>query len=155
MRSVFRGSQIPSSPGGASGFVEPSNGVFPDNEPSGLSAVYVNAPATGRPSGTVIDGDEVFFDYSSSGGGDIGSEFSSFGVKWDGTSRVTSVAAPGSRYGNAIRKKFFIGDTSGFNGLASDTSWAEDYEEIYFRTIFKLSANWQHENAGDKLFYWG
>ena len=49
----------------------------------------------------------------------------------------------------------YIGDTSGWNGLASEDNFADDYEALYFRLIFKFSSNWQHENSGDKLWYWG
>ncbi len=127
--------------------------VWPDNEPAGLSPIFGDPP-TGLPAGTLIDGSQAFFDYSGSGGDDLGATFN-FGAKWDGGPRILSTTSAGSKYPNVIRKNLLIGDPSGFNGLANDDEFVNDYEKIYIRTVFKYSANWEFNTQNEKLFYWG
>lgn len=125
-------------------------GGWPDNEPAGLVPVFPGHPTV---PGVLLDGLDLNFDYTGQGGSDLGSGFN-FGGKWDGTI-IEKTTSPGSRYPNVIRKNMYIGDTSGWNGVATIEDFAADYETLYFRMIFKLSPNWQHEGSGDKLWYWG
>jgi len=127
--------------------------IWPDNEPGGLTPVFGNPP-TGRPAGTMVDGSEVFFDYTGSGGDDIGAPFS-FGAKWDGGPRVLTTTSAGSRYPTVIRKNLFIGDPSGFNGVATLQNFADDYEILYMRCIFRYSDNWEFNAQNEKLWYFG
>ena len=117
-----------------------------------MSAVFSGQPSS-QPAGTLIDGSDVFFDYTSQGGGDIGSNYS-FGAKWDGTI-IEKTTSPGSRYANVIRKNMFIGDTHGWNGLASDGDFVSNYESLYFRMIYRFSDNWQFNADGEKLWMFG
>lgn len=124
--------------------------IWPDNEPAGLVPVFPGHPT--RP-GVLIDGSDLYLDYTAQGGENLGRPFF-FGRKWDGV-RILSTTSAGSRYANVIRKNFLVGDVAGWNGIASDDEWAADYEALYFRMIFKYSANWQFNGATDKLWYWG
>ena len=109
---------------------------WPDNEPSGLVLVFPGHPTV---PGVLVDDSELYLNYTSQGGSDLGSSCS-FGGKWDGT-RILSTTSPGSKYGKVIRKNMLIGDTEGWSGLAWDDEFAADYETLYFRFVFKLSSN--------------
>lgn len=124
--------------------------VWPENEPAGLSPVY---PGNDVHPGAILDGRHFKFDYTP-GGTDIGAAFT-FGAKWDGGPRILQTTSAGSKFTNVIRKNFQIGDPSGGNGLAQDVQFSADYETLYFRIVFRLSANWQRHTAEDKLFFFG
>ena len=101
----------------------------------------------------LLDGSDLYFDYTGQGGSDLGSTFL-IGDKWDGV-RVLETTSPGSKYPNVIRKNFFIGDEDGWNGIAAVSNFPDNYEELYFRMVFRFSDNYQFNGATDKLFYWG
>ena len=86
--------------------------------------------------GVLVDGSELYFDYTGAGGSDLGSRFF-FGGKWDGV-RIHTTTEPGSKYPTVIRKNMSIGNTAGWNGLASRTNFAAKYETLYFRMVFSM-----------------
>ena len=126
-------------------------GPWPDNEPSGLVPVFPGHPTV---PGVLVDGSHYKFDYTGAGGSDLGTTFTFPSGKWDGGPRILSTTEAESRYANVIRKNFFIGDVSGWNGIAYDDEFPADYESLYFRMIFKLSANYDFTWA-EKFFYFG
>lgn len=78
-----------------------------------------------------------------------------FGARWLDNNFVTVMADPGSRYGNAIEKRMFVGDPSAWNGVALWDDWGPNYRELYIRWIVKYSSNYDVHSAGEKHFYWG
>ena len=128
-------------------------GSWPNNEPSGLSPVFSGHPTA---NGTLIDGSNLDYDYTGQGGSDLGTGFN-FSSRWtDGTSVVVTTSS-GSRYANVIRKNLYIDDTAGWNGVSTISvgNFPNDYEELYFREIFKYSDNWQFEASGEKMWMFG
>ncbi len=124
-------------------------GGWPNNEPAGLSPVYTGSPTPGR----MVDGSELFLDYTGQSGSDIGAELS-FGAKW-GTTHVGKTTQAGSPFANVLRHSFFIDDDDGWNGVATDSNYPLDYEELYWRYIFRYSSNWQIHGNGEKFWMFG
>ena len=117
------------------GFV--SGQAWPDNEPSGMTVIVSG------------DGSDKYF-------GNQGNSSWSFGAKWnDNTFVEGNIADADSRYGTVIEKRFFVGATSGWNGIASLGDWGDNYDEVYYRWIVKYSSNYDTHNSGEKHFYFG
>lgn len=75
---------------------------------------------------------------------------------WSDTNRIEVVSDPLSKFGNAIEKRGFVGDTSGWLGaLNVGQNVFGSWREVYVRYVWRLSSNWDYHSAGDKLFYWG
>ncbi len=130
---------------------EPPTGDWPDNEPAGLVPVFPGHPTM---PGVLIDGSALKFDYTSQGGANLGRQMF-FSDDWDGGPRILLATEPGSKYPGVIRKNFFAGDADGWHGIASSRNFADNYESLYFRMVFRLSDNYQFNSASDKLLYWG
>lgn len=110
-----------------------TTGMGSENEPAGMTAIVF------------ADGSSKYFD-----------DGAFVGTAWDDDNRVSVVDAPDAKYGGkAIQKKFFVGDGSGWNGLHGKDNWPGSYRELYIRTVFKLSSNWDDHSGGQKLFYFG
>lgn len=109
---------------------ESDPGEWPDNEPAGMTTVLV------------ADGSSK----------DWPSFFQN--KKWADDNRVRVVSDPKSKHGQAIEKRFFIGDQSGWNGITYNGGHIV-FRELYFRIVFRLSPNWQWHKAGGKYFYYG
>lgn len=109
---------------------ESSPGEWPDNEPAGMTTVLM------------VDGSSK--------------DWPSFlqNRDWADDNRVSVVSDPESKHGQAIEKRFFIGDQSGWKGVTHNGSRVI-YRELYFRIVFRLSPNWQWHKAGGKYFYYG
>lgn len=129
----------------------PPPGSWPNNEPAGLTAVFPGHPTV---EGVLIDGSNTDFDYTGQGGSDLGAGWS-MNNKWLDITKILSTTSAGSRYPSVLRKNMFIGDSSGWNGVATIANFAATYEELYFRFIFRYSANWQINGGGEKLFMFG
>lgn len=111
-------------------------GPFPDNEPSGFTMV------------THVDCSSKIF---TSGGTWFRND------DWNDPNRVVVVNDPESKFGTAIEKRFFVGDTSGWNGITSlpASQFPGEFNEFYQRKVFKLSDNWQKHSAGEKYLFFG
>lgn len=105
-------------------------GEWPDNEPAGMSTVLM------------VDGSTKDWPGFYQGG------------PWTDENRVTVVTDPQSKHGQAIEKRFFVGDESGWNGITYNGNHIV-FRELYFRIVFRLSDNWQWHESGGKYFYYG
>lgn len=109
---------------------ESEPGEWPDNEPPGMNTVLM------------VDGSSKDWPGFMQGG------------PWTDDNRVTVVSDSRSKHGQAIEKRFFVGDQSGWNGITFNGNHIV-FRELYFRIVFRLSANWQWHKAGGKYFYYG
>lgn len=98
---------------------------------------------------------------------DWGDQFN-YGKKWGNpkegstgpfTERVSVVNDGDAPSGKAVQVEWRKGDNSGFAGAAFWNDWTDEYgylDEIYIRTTFRYSPNWDHHSSGTtKLFYYG
>lgn len=108
-------------------------GTWPDNEPAGLKPIF-------KVYGSTTHFNPDYF----------------HGVTRIDESRVRVVSDPASKYGKAIEKRYRIGDGAGWNGgVVTAHLPAGPYRELYFRIVFRVSANWQWHKAGGKYLYYG
>lgn len=106
-----------------------SGGPFPENEPPDMDTILFLNGSNKSPPGW------------------------NQGDAWQDNNRVAIVNDPDSKYGQAIEKRFFIGDQSGWHGLIHRQIGL--WEELYFRFVFKLSQNWQyHGGTNSKMVYY-
>lgn len=103
---------------------------WPENEPAGMTPILV------------VDGSDRNWPGFQQGG------------RWQDPERIRVVEDPESKYGFAIEKRFFIGDTDGWNGIAYRNNWGL-YRQQYVRMVFKFSPNFQFHAGNQKLYYWG
>lgn len=111
--------------------------AWPNNEPSGMTEIVST------------DGSDKYFGTGGSGTGWF------FGGRWaDNTYVNQDITCSGSRYGTCVTKTLFVGDQSGFNGLAQYdwNSTVGTKRHLYFRTIFKFSSNYQICASDEKPF---
>lgn len=71
--------------------------------------------------------------------------------QWLNPDRVTTETDPASKYGQVTRKRFFIGEESGWHGLTVFPP-ATIFKEVYTRMVFRLSSNYDPHISGDKVF---
>lgn len=117
----------------------PAQEAWPNNEPGGLTT-YVSANGSQK---NLVPGATYSAQWQT-------------GLLSNGQPRVSVVADSSSKYGSCVRKMFDIGDTSGFNGkFITNTLGAPALRRIYYRMVFRLSANYQFHSGHEKLFYWG
>lgn len=65
-------------------------------------------------------------------------------------SRISVVVDATSKHGQVVKKRFLVGDESGWHGVNIYPTTAL-YREVYTRLVFRLSPNWQFHKAGEKL----
>lgn len=133
VRATYEGSEAVNpafDDSSASIVAQPQPGDFPDNEPADMTPI-------------------LFMDGSSK---DPGAAFTQ-STGWQDNNRIAVVSDPLSKYGNAIEKRFFEGDSSGWHGLffGSIGLW----RELYMRYVFMMSSNWQyHGGTNGKIIYY-
>lgn len=109
----------------------PHNG-YPENRPDGFETELA------------LDGSTKFFD-------DHADDWF-YGAKWIADHRVRVVEDPASKYGHAVEKRWYEGDDSGWQGMASlNGDHIRPYREVYMRKVFALSDNFQSHGAGEKI----
>lgn len=136
----------------ATGFMAatPPSGGWPNNEPAGRgllplvqadgSTKYYFAPATNVVIGAKWSDPTVY-------------------TQCNNNTRVASVPATGSKYGNVVRKFFLVGEANGFQGEYDQQGSPgfgsnSGYQELYIRMVVRFSSNWQWDNAHtQKLLY--
>lgn len=106
--------------------------AFPDNEPGGFTQlVSLDGSTKDWPALPVIAG------------------------PWNDDSRTAVISAPSSKFGNAIEKRYFVGDGPGWYGFRSAANWQGGWwRELYMRMVFEVSGNWQWHSAGGKFWYY-
>lgn len=109
---------------------ESDPGEWPDSEPAGMTPLL-----------TVDGSSKAWPNFVQSDG-------------WADDNRVSVISDPRSKHGQAIEKRFFVGDESGWNGITYNGTHIV-FRELYFRIVFRLSANWQWHKSGGKYFYYG
>lgn len=108
-----------------------------NNEPSGMTQIIYT------------DGSDKYFGNGGSGTGWF------YGARWlDNTYVQGDVPDATSPHGTVIEKRSFVGDVSGWNGLAQ-YNWASTVgvkRHVYFRSLFKFSSNYQICVSDEKPF---
>lgn len=108
--------------------VAPPSGSYPNNEPADFDPlVLVDGSTTTWPG------------------------FTNSGADWNDPSRISTVVDETSKYGFVTRKKFFVGDESGWHGFNAYNNPSR-FDEVYTRLVFTLSDNWDYHSGGDKLY---
>lgn len=87
---------------------------------------------------------------------DWGSGFNPSPAWETGEPRIAVVSDANSKFGNAIEKRGFIDDTSGWLKALNVGNNIGSFREWYIRFVWLMSSNWQvHSGGNDKLFFFG
>lgn len=73
-------------------------------------------------------------------------------LSWSDTDKLAVVSDGSSKFGSALQKNGFIGD-SGWLDAYNRGSFVADHREIYVRYVFLLSSNWQQANSEVAFVY--